>query len=480
MLVAIIEVLDSTIVNVSLPHMMSSLGANAEQITWVLTSYVVSSAVAMPLTGLMVERVGQRMLLIIVISGFLIASMLSGMTISLWQMVSCRIMQGIFGAGLVPLSQYILRDIYSQDEQGKAMAIWGIGIMVAPVLGPTLGGYITEYASWRWIFYINVPVCLISLLLTFIYIPETERNKRYIDWLGLILMGAGVACLQVFLDRGNQSSWFDSNFITLLCLGAISLLIIFIYRALHKQNNIIHIRLFKNRNFALCTIMLAIYAGAMFSALVLQPIMLEHLMNYPVSLTGLVMAPRGIASAIGMMLAPTLMKRVNAKALLLLGLFMSAYGTLLMANYNLYVDIAHIVWPSIIQGFGMGLFFVPISVYAFTTLPKDATAESSGLFSFFRMLGASIGISVFSTITTRETQVNWNRLGGHISKLNPNLKLWLQAHHLTLHNPLAIQELGQELGKQASMLGFVDSYYAITIAFFLMLPFIFLIKMRNI
>lgn len=479
MLVAVIEILDSTIVNVSLPHMMGSLGANAEQITWVLTSYVVSSAIVMPLTGFLVDNVGQKRLLLIMISGFMLASMLCGMTTSLSQIVTCRILQGVFGAGLVPISQYILRDIYSDEEQGKAMAIWGIGVMVAPILGPTIGGYITEFASWRWIFYINVPICAISLLMTILIIPETIKKSKAIDWTGLILMAVGIGCLQIFLDRGNQAGWLSSNLIFFLIVISITAVIIFIARGLRVKNNIVNLRLFNDRNYALSTLMLVIYAAAMFSALVLQPIMLEHLLGYPVQLAGLVMAPRGLASAFAMILVPSLMKRFGSKILLFVGIMLSIYGTYATSRYNLSVDVWNIIWPGIVQGAGMGLFFVPLSVEAFKTLPKNTIAEASGLFGFGRMLGTSIGISLFSTIVSRETQTNWNRLGGHINIFNHNLIHWLNAQHLTIHSPIALHKLGSELARQASMIAFNDSCWAIAIAFILILPLIFLLQTKK-
>ncbi|OGT31950.1 MAG: hypothetical protein A3E87_00125 [Gammaproteobacteria bacterium RIFCSPHIGHO2_12_FULL_35_23] len=476
MLVTIIEILDMTIVNVALPTMMGELGANTDQITWVLTSYIVSSAIVMPLTGMLVNLLGRRKLLIFAISGFLIASVMCGFSSSLTEIVLFRTLQGTFGAVLVPLSQYILRDTYSQKDQGKAMAIWGMGVMVAPVLGPTLGGYITEVLNWRWVFYINVPVCLIALLLTFESITETLPKKPKIDLIGLFLMATGIGCLQVFLDRGNSSGWFSSDFIQAICIAAIVLLSTFIVRGILKKDNIINLRLFSNRNFCLSTFMFTFFSIGIIGAISIQPLMLEHLMGYTAENAGLVMAPRGIAAAVSMMITAILSKRVDQRWLLLSGIIIADFGTYLMSETNLQASFSVMAWQGAIQGFGMGLFFVPISVLALSTLPQKDYAEASGLFSFGRNLGCSIGISILSTILTFETQINWNILGGYIQVTAYNLQRWLQLVHLAVNQPQAVQRLAQELSSQATMIAFVDAYWVITITFIILIPLIFMLE----
>lgn len=481
MLVAVIEVLDMTIVNVSLPTMMGSLGANSDQITWVLTSYIVSSAIFMPLTGFLVTRLGRKRLLLMNIGGFLLASVLCGLSTSLAEMILFRTLQGVFGAALVPLSQYILRDAYPKEEHGKAMAIWGIGVMAGPVLGPTLGGYITEALNWRWVFYINVPVCILAFFMAISFISETPRKKEYIDWLGMALMASGIACLQIFLDRGNSQDWFDSNSIILLCVIWVSALSYFIYRGLRKSNNIINLRLFADRNFSLSEILITIYTAGLIGAISIQPIMLENIMGFPTAMTGLLMAPRGVASAIGMVCVAKLINLIDSRVIITAGIIVSIIGTYLMTTFSIESSMSYISWVGALQGLGMGLFFVPLATLAFNSLPKTAEAEASGLFSFSRSLGSSIGISLLTTVVSRQTQANWQQLGSHIQQFNPNLRLWLQHQGWTLKQPEAIGTLAHELSRQAGMIAFIDAFWLVAIAFVVMLPLTWgLSKVRNL
>lgn len=478
MLVAILEVLDSTIVNVALPHMMSTLGANSDQITWVLTSYVVASAVVLPITGFLSDLVGRKQLLMINIIGFMFSSALCGTAFSLQEMVLLRILQGAFGATLIPLSQSILRETFPLEEQGRAMAIWGIGIMAAPVLGPTLGGYIVEHSSWRWIFYINIPFCLIGLIMTYIVIPKSTQHKlSRVDWAGLGMMVVGIGALQLFLDQGNTKDWFSSHFIVSMAMISVVTLTVFIVRGIRqKEQSLIDFTLYKDRNFAISSFLLLSLCGALFGMMALQPVMLENLFGYPAITAGWVMAPRGLASALGMMIAAPLMKKINVKWLLGIALINCAIGSFLMANFTLQISARDMVLSSMLQGFGMGMFMVPISTYALATLPKASMTEGAGLFSYARMLGTSVGISLLSTLVTRETQINWNRMGSHINTYNPNLQTWLQSAHLRLNSDLAHQMLGNQLFQQANMQAYLDAYYAIGIAFLCLLPLVLLMK----
>jgi DHA2 family multidrug resistance protein len=480
MLVTIIEILDMTIVNVALPPMMGQLGANTDQITWVLTSYIVASAIVMPLTGKLVDYIGRKRLLLFAIAGFMISSMMCGLSISLAEIVVFRSLQGIFGAVLVPLSQYILRDTFSKKDQGKAMAIWGMGVMVAPVMGPTLGGYITQVLSWRWVFYINVPVCILAFILVAQVISETEKSKPYIDYIGLFLMCVGVAFLQVFLDRGNVEGWFSSNEIQVLCLIAAVLLITFFVRGIGNKKNIVDLSLFRDRNFCLSTFMFVIFNICIISSIAIQPLLLEHLMGYTAENAGWVMAPRGAASAVSMMLAGVLSKKVDQRWLLLAGVIFGDIGTFMLSNVSLQASFSVMAWEGAVQGFGMGFFFVPITVIAFNTLKESRVAEAAGLFSFGRNLGCSIGISILSTIISRETQTNWNVLGQYIQATNYNLQRWLQLHHLTLDQPVAVQRLAQTLSNQATSVAFVDAYWILGVAFTLLMPMIFFLKKTNL
>lgn len=475
MLVTVMEVLDMTIVNVSLPPMMGALGANSDQITWILTSYIVSAAILMPLTGALVKQFGRRKLLLMNIMGFLVASILCGVATNLPEMVFFRSLQGVFGAALVPLSQYILREVYPPEEQGKAMALWGIGVMVAPVLGPTLGGYITENFNWRWVFYINVPISLLALFLCWQLIDDTPIQKVKWDKIGLVSMVLGIACLQIVLDRGTTDDWFSSPLICALSLIALTSLVIFIYHGLTSPRSLINLRLFLDRNFGLCSLLLLLYCSQTIGLISIQPFMLEHVMGYDTGTTGTIMAPRGIASAISMAIVAKIGHRVDGRILLLFGLGIAGCGTYGMSTFSFSPGMFYLILMSTIQGLGMGLFFVPLSTMAFNTLNPTEIAEASGLFSFNRSLGCSIGISVLMTLLTHERQLNWQRLSSHIRLTHPNYTYWMQ--HTSFVDPSqALVHLGQVLNHQATMAGFLDIYYAGTISFIVMVPFILLLK----
>lgn len=478
MSVAILEILDSTIVNVSLPAMQSSLGAGVDQITWVLTSYIVASAIMMPLTGLLSNRLGEKRLLLTNIMGFMICSILCGMATSLTEIIIFRLLQGMFGAVLIPLSQTYLRQSFRKEDQGKAMAIWGIGLMSAPVLGPTLGGYITETASWRWIFYVNVPICILafSLGLWSLQKPNQNRPRMPLDFIGLALMIIAIACLQLWLDQGNQKGWLESNEILLLMVVSGIALLAFIFRISHQKNPIINIKVFSDRNFTLSTICLAIFAACVFSVLAIQPMMLESLYGYPALTVGVVMAPRGLASAVAMALSSPLMQRYGAKPLLILGVSLSAASIFATAHFNLQTSKNYFIWTGVIQGISMGLFMVPLSTFSLYTMKPEWYSDAAGLFSYGRMLGTSIGISVVTTILSREEQINWHSMGSRLNAFRQPVQHWLHAQGYSTHSAQGIAQLRNVLGQQSQLAGFLDCYYAIGIAMVILIPLVLLMK----
>lgn len=472
MLVAILEVLDSTIVNVALPAMIPSLGANQEQITWVLTSYIVAAAMVLPLTGFLTNRVGQKKLLQINIMGFMISSVLCGITTNLTLMIVLRLFQGGFGATLIPASQAILRQTFSPEEQGKAMAIWGLGIMVAPVLGPTLGGFITEHANWRWVFYINLPICLIGFLMTTAFIVETRKIMQKIDWMSLLSLMLGIGALQIFLDQGNMKNWFESPLIIFLGLLSIAGTVFFILRNRRCQDPLINIHIFHNRNFALCTIVLALFAGCVFSFLTLEPLMLEGIYNYPALTAGITLSPLGLASALTMPLSAILMKKMPVKVLLTIALLLCIAGVFYLSRLDLSAAQSDFMIANALVGSGMGLFMVPLSTYSLSTLPLHEVTEGAGLYTYGRMLGTSIGISLLSTLLTREQQINWNRFAADINPFSENLRYWLNTHHLTLTSPNTYAMLAQTVESKAGMVSFVDAYALIAGIVLLLMPIV--------
>jgi DHA2 family multidrug resistance protein len=476
MLTTIMVILDMTIVNVTLPHMMGALGATSNQITWVLTTYIVVNAIFIPMTGHFATLLGRKRLMLISITGFVISSGLCGQAQSLPEMVIFRAFQGAFGAAVIPLSQAVLVDTFPPQERGRAMALWGIGIMLGPVLGPTLGGYITEALNWRWVFYINVPVGVLNVLMVMRYMHGIEPRWVKADWWGALMMAVGIGSMQLVLDRGNQDNWFESAFILLLTVLSAVSLIWFVLRSWGREDSILQIDLLKDRNLALSCTMMAVFGLGLFGTVILQPIMLEQLFNYPPETTGLVMAPRGLGSAFSMFMVSRLIGRVDARRLIVLGLCLSSLGAYFMTWYNLDIDRWWIIWPSVIQGLGLGMIFVPITTLAYDTLPRSATDHAAALFNLSRTVGSSLGISIAGTLLSRETQVNWNQLGGHFSPYNPAFQHWLAMQGLSAADPQTARSLASLLSRQATMMAIVDTFWFITLSMIVLAPLVFLLR----
>ncbi len=473
----LIQVLDTTIVNVALPHMAGELGATTDQISWVLTSYLVSSAIVMPLTGYFSDTLGRKRFLLISIAGFVAASALCGIAQNLAEIVGFRLLQGVFGAALVPMSQAIMTEAYPIEDRGKAMAIWGLGVMVGPVLGPTLGGWLTDVASWRWTFYINVPVGALSFFLASAYVPDSVRRARRMDWTGFALLAAGIAGLQYMLDRGTGQDWFSAMDIRVATLLAVVGLVGFTaYSLARGPKALFDLRIFKDRNFAMaCLVMMCMGLG-LYGGLVLQPILLESLLDYPIVTTGIVMAPRGVATAIAMIVVGRMVGKIDARILVGSGMLLSAAASWAMTHYSLDVGTWQIIWPAFLQGLGLGFIFVPLSTIAYTTLARSRMAEAAGIYSLVRTIGAAAGISVVTTLMTREAQVSWNELGAHVTKYNQALVDYLRPLHLTPTDPHAIAIIAGQIGMQAEMTAIIDVFKVTAWSFLLMLPLVLLLR----
>jgi DHA2 family multidrug resistance protein len=473
----LIQVLDTTIVNVALPHMQGELGATSDQISWVLTSYLVSAAIFMPLTGYFADVWGRKRFLLVSIAGFVAASALCGISQSVAQIVFFRLLQGIFGAALVPLSQAIMADAYPPQERGKAMAIWGLGVMVGPVAGPTLGGWLTDIASWRWTFYINLPIGLLSLFLAAQFVPDSTRRERRMDWFGFGFMALGIAGLQYVFDRGNQQDWFEGADIRWAAAAAITGIAVFIGHSLRRPAAaIFDVRIFTDRNFGMSSLIIACMGLGMFGGLVLQPVLLEGLLGYPIVTTGLLMAPRGIATAITMVVVGRLVSKVDARYLVLAGLAFGAVGSYGMTYYSLDVTQLNIVWPAFLQGIGLGLVFVPLSTVAYATLDRQRMAEAAGLFSLVRTVGSAIGISIVTTLLAHQSQILWNELGAYVSQYHEALVDYLRRLHLQPTDPRGLAVVAREVGRQAQMGAMLDVFKLITLSYVFMVPLVFLLK----
>ncbi len=477
MAATIMQVLDTTIINVALPNMAGQLDATPDNISWVLTSYLVASAIFMPLTGFFTDRLGQKRFLLICIAGFVIASALCGMATSLAQMVLFRILQGVFGAALVPLSQSIMLQAYPGEQRGKAMAIWAMGVMVAPILGPTLGGWLTEVISWRWTFYINLPVGIVSFLLALRYVPDTATRERRMDWLGFASLALGIGALQLFLDRGNEEDWFSSDTIIVAAVTAVVSFIFFIvYTITGKHHPLFDLRLFRDRNFLVASLIMTTIGVGFFGGMLLQSLYLQNFLGYPTFEAGIYMAPRGLASLIVMIFVGKYSGKVPPRNFVLVGIACSIAGNYLMTGYTGDITAHELIVPMILQGFGMGLIFVPISTLAFTTLPKELAAEAAGIYSLIRTVGSALGISVLATYFSRSTQQNWGVLRGEITPYNEALHAYLAPLHLGMEDPQGVALAAKAVMRQAQNVAYIDSFWFATLNFVLMLPLILLVR----
>ena len=473
----VMQVLDTTIVNVALPQMQGQLGATPDQISWVLTSYLVSSGIFMLLTGYFSDRLGQRRYLVISIVGFTVASLLCGIADSLDQIVLFRLLQGVFGAALVPLAQSIMVQTFPLEERGRALAIWGVGVMVGPILGPTLGGWLTEAISWRWTFFINLPVGIFSALMVWRVVADSEIRERRMDWWGLLYLTACLGGLQFVLDRGGQEDWFAATQIRVMTAVSVMGLMFYLWHCMDRTiHPIFNPAIFRDRNFFMASLLLAVFGLGLFGTLMLQPMMLGTLMGYPELTIGLVLAPRGIASMFSMMLVGRVIHRADPRLLIAIGVVIFTVGTHFTTRYNLEIDTFWIVFPLLIQGIGLGLVFVPLSTVAFSTLEPRYAAEAAGMYSVLRTIGSAVGISIVATVMTDHSQMAWNQLGGFLNGNNPALADYLVQGRLSLQAPQTPYVLAQLLGRQSSMVGMLDAYYLVTWSFAAMLPLVLLLK----
>ncbi|MGB3021027.1 MAG: DHA2 family efflux MFS transporter permease subunit [Methyloceanibacter sp.] len=476
-LTAILEVLDITIVSVAIPHMLGTFGATPDQITWVLTSYLVAAAVVMPLTGYLSARLGRRRLLIFSIVGFIVSSALCGLSWNLESMVAFRLLQGVCGAPLVPLSQAILLDAFPREKHGQALAIFGLGIMVAPVLGPTFGGWLTDTFVWRAVFSINVPIGLFALLLAMGHLPRSEVKYLKTDWTGLLLLILAVGALQLVLDQGQSRDWFNSKVIQVFTAVTLFASIAFFMRGWNNSKNIVDLSLLKDRNFLAGLLAITAYGVTLFGTIALLPLLTQRLMGYPAMTAGMLFIPRAIASAIALGVTGNyLMRWIDPRILVAAGIVLSAIGTIMMAGLSLEADAWAIASPGILAGIGMGLFFVPLTAVAFGSVHPSRLDEAAGLYALMRGIGSSIGIAVVSWLFVRQGQVHWDNLISHINPFNPAVPPYLSAHGLDLQSPSALPAVALEIGRQAQMLAFIDLFWFIGIVTFAILPLVLMMK----
>jgi len=459
MLATIMQALDTTIANVALPHMQGSLSATQDQVAWVLTSYIVAAAIMTPPTGFLSAKLGRKRLFVWSVVGFTLASMLCGIAQTLEQMVLFRLLQGVFGAALVPLSQSVLLDTYPREKHGAAMAMWGVGVMVGPILGPTLGGYLTEYYNWRWVFFINLPFGILALLGILAFVPETEKEKdKPIDFMGFAFLSLFIGSLQMMLDRGELLDWFSSNEIVVETVLAGLAFYMFIVHMLTHPHPFITPRLFKDRNLVTGLCFIFLVGIVLLATMALLPPFLQNLKGYPVITVGFVLAPRGIGTMIAMMLVGRLVGKVDTRLLILSGLLMTAYSLWQMVGFNLDTSQHDIVESGVIQGLGLGFIFVPLSTITFSTLDPKLRTEAAGLFSLLRNIGSSIGISVVTALLSQNTQVNHADIAAHVTRYNPMMQEGFLPQAWSLDTTPGLAALNAEVTRQAATIAYLNDF----------------------
>jgi MFS transporter, DHA2 family, multidrug resistance protein len=478
MLATIMQGVDNTIANVALPHIQGSLSAAQDQIAWVLTSYIVAAAITMPLTGWLAGRFGIKYVFLISVGGFTLASALCGSATSLSELVIFRLLQGICGAGLVPLSQSILMQINPPERHGQAIAVWGIGVMLGPIFGPMLGGWLTENYSWRWIFYINLPVGLVAFLGIMIFIREGRHaHREAFDFFGFTTLSIAIGALQMMLDRGELKDWFGSTEIWVeAAVAGVAGYLFVVHTATAGERSFLNRDLLKNANFAVGTILMFFVGGILSGTLALIPTMLQSLMDYPVFTTGLVTSPRGIGTMAAMFIVGRLTNRIDNRLIILAGLLMTVVSLWQMTGFSLQMGMAPVITSGLLQGFGLGCTFVPLNTLALSNLPRHILTQGTALRSLMRNLGGSIGISVFEALLTQNTQIVHSRLIEHLRPDNPLARAPFLLSPYSLTSPSGVAALNAEVTRQAAMVAYIDVYIFMMMIVVVTIPLLLLVR----
>ncbi len=476
-LATLMQALDTTIANVALPYMQGSVSASQDQINWVLTSYIVAAAIMTPPTGYLAGRFGLKRLFLVSVAGFTIASMLCGLAQSLPQIVLFRVLQGLFGAALVPLSQTVLLNINAKEKQGSAMAMWGVAVMAGPVLGPVIGGWLTSVYTWRYVFYINLPIGILAFIGMSTFLTETPRDaKSKLDWFGFGTLSLAIGAMQVMLDRGEQLDWFGSGEIVLEAIVAGSAFYLFLAHTFTARAPFVRPALFRDRNFTAGVLFVAIVGLTYYASLALQPPFLQDLMNYPIVTAGLVMGPRGVGTMAAMLIAGKLTNRVDTRILLGIGLAVTAWSFFEMTSWTPDISQLTIVAVGIVQGIGLGFLFVPLSVVTLSTLSPEQRAEGAGLYSLSRNIGSSVGISVVNSLLTQNTQVNHADIALHVTAVNRMFQDPAIARFWDPVTAAGRAALDAMITQQAQIIAYIDDYKLLMIATILVLPLLIVFR----
>lgn len=477
MLATIMQALDTTIANVALPYMQGSLSATAEQINWVLTSYIVAAAIMTAPVGWLAARFGRRRLFLVCVAGFTVTSMLCGAAMSLEEIVLARVLQGMFGAALVPLSQAVMLDSYARSHQGQAMAVWGMGVMLGPILGPTIGGWLTEAYSWRWVFYVNLPVGVLAFLGLWAFLDEhpSDRSMRF-DWFGFALLGLAVGSLQMMLDRGEQLDWFGSTEIVVECVAAGLGFYLFVVHMLTAERPFLDPRLFRDRNFVGGVVLMFMVGIILLSTIALLSPYLQNLMGYPVLTAGLVMGPRGIGTLVAMMVVGRLVNRLDPRFLILAGLLLIALSLWEMTAFTPDIGAWTLVRTGATQGFGLGLVFVPLSTASFATLAPRWRTDGAALISLGRNIGSAIGISFMAFMLSHNTQVMHASLVAHVTPFNAAASEGAAATFWSTTTPAGRAALDAEVTRQAQIVAYMDDFKLMMLLSLAVAPLVLLMR----
>jgi DHA2 family multidrug resistance protein len=488
MLPTLIEIVDTSVVNVALDHIRGSLSAGIDESTWTITSYLVSNAIIIPMTGWLSRMFGRKRYLIFSITLFTVSSFFCGSAWNLKSLVFFRILQGIGGGALQPISQSILLETFPPRQHGMAMAIFGIGIMFGPIIGPLLGGWITDNWSWHWIFYINVPIGIISIGMVMFFIidpPYMKRFKMKIDYWGLAFLAIGLGCLQIVLDKGEREDWFQSGFIVTLGIISVTSLILFVIAEMFSEHPIVNLKAFKNISFSTGNAVMFFAFFNLFGSIVLLPIYLQTLMGYTATLAGLVLGPGGIATMASLVIAGRLANKVNPKGILAFGIIICAYSTYLMSKFNLYADFITVAWPRVVLGLGMGFLFIPLTTLTMSGIKKEDMGNATAIFNLLRNLGGSFGVAFVTTILSRRAQFHQFRLVEHLTPFDANYQAAsyqsAQMMQYKGFEGVTAQKGGlaviyEQFIRQASMMSFNDAFYLTSIIMVCILPLVLLMK----
>lgn len=488
MLATFMEVLDTTVVNVSLPYIAGSLSASIDEATWTLTSYLVANAIILPITGWLARTFGRKRLLITAVVGFASASFLCGLATSLYTLIFFRIIQGATGGVLQPVSQAVLLEAFPPQERGKAMAFWGLGIVVAPMLGPVLGGYLTENYSWRWVFYINVPIGAASVIMTRLFLfdpPYLRRISGKIDWIGIALLAAGIGSLQVVLDKGQEDDWLASHFILTLAVIAAAGIISFVIYELVAREPVVNLRVFKLRTYASGTALMTMLGFVLYGSMVVLPIFLQTLLGYPAEEAGIAMAPRGLGSFCGMPIVGAIIGRVDPRKLLFIGLIGSGISLIELSHLNLNAGYWDLFIPQFFQGLFMALLFVPLTTVTMDPIRPEGMGNATSLFNLMRNIGGSLGIAAATTYIARSSQSFIHTLVGHVnpySQVATARIAQLRAYFISQGaDPVtatrqAYAAVNGIVQQQAALLSYLNTFLIFGTIFLFMIPLIFIMR----